>query len=194
MFVKNIIRVEDVIIRQEIAETKFACDLKRCKGACCTLDSPYGAPLLQEEKDEIENILDIVKPYIPKKHLEIIEEEGFYETIDEELVTKSVKNKACVFVYFDNGIAKCSIERAFFDGKTKFRKPISCHLFPIRVSKFGGDVLRYEKFNECFPALEKGAKENIDLINFCKDSLIRLYGEKWYSTLKENIGKENVNT
>lgn len=194
MFANNLIRIEDIIIRKEIAETKFACDLKKCKGACCTLESPYGAPLLQEEISEIENVLEEVKEYIPKKHLEIIEEEGFYETKDEELVTRSVENKACVFVYFERGIAKCSIEKAFFDGKIKFRKPISCHLFPIRVSKFGGDVLKYEKFAECTPALENGAKNNIDLIDFCKDSLIRLYGEKWYSTLKENIGKENVNT
>ena len=194
MFVNNFIRVEDVIIRQEIEETSFACDLKKCKGACCTLESPYGAPLLKEEIDEIEKSLEAVKPYLPQKHVEEIEAEGFYEIKDDELMVKSVDNKACVFVYFESGIAKCGIERAYFDGKIKFRKPISCHLFPIRVSKFGGDILRFEKFSECSPALENGAKNNIKLIDFCKESLTRLYGEKWYSKLKENIGKENVNT
>lgn len=194
MFVNNFIKIEDVIIRQEIAETKFACDLKKCKGACCTLESPYGAPLVKEEIGEMEKILEAVKQYLPDKHLEVIEEEGFYEDKDGELVTRSVDNKACVFVYFERGIAKCGIERAFNDGKINFRKPISCHLFPIRVSKFGGDVLRFEKFTECSTALENGAKNNIDLVDFCKDSLIRLFGKIWYSKLKENTGKENVNT
>ncbi len=194
MFVNNFIRIEDVIVRQEISETKFACDLKKCKGACCTLESPYGAPLLDEEIEKIEKIIETVKPYLPQRHLEAIDDEGFYENKDGELVTRSVENKACVFVYFDHGIAKCGIERAFNDGKTDFRKPISCHLFPIRVSKFGGDVLRFEKFTECSSALENGAKNNIDLIDFCEDSLIRLFGKKWYSKLKEEIGKENVNT
>ncbi len=189
MIVNNVIPVEDVLIRSEIAEIKFACDLKKCKGACCTLESEFGAPLLKEEVDQIDKILETVKDYLPDKHREAIEENGFYEIKNGELMTASVDNKACVFVYYESGIAKCGIERAYFDGKIKFRKPISCHLFPIRVSKFGGDILRFEKFKECSPALENGAKNNIKLIDFCKDSLERLYGKKWYSTLKEIIGK-----
>jgi len=192
MYTNNFIPIEDVLIRTEIAEISFACDLKKCKGACCTVESEYGAPLLEEEIEQIESILDIVKEYLPKKHRLEIEDNGFYESKNDELLTTSVDNKACVFVFFDKGIAKCSIEKAFFDGKTKFRKPISCHLFPIRVSKFGGEVLRFEKFKECSPALENGAKNNIKLIDFCKDSLERLYGKKWYSKLKEIIGMKNV--
>ena len=189
MFVSNIIPVEDVIVRKEISETYFACDLNQCKGACCTLESEYGAPLAEEEIGEIEKILEILMDYIPASHREKIEKDGFYEVKGGELLTNSVDNKACVFVYFENGIARCSIEKAFFDGKVKFRKPISCHLFPIRVSKFGGDVLRYEKFSECSPALENGRNNNIELIDFCKDSLVRLYGEKWYKKLKGITGR-----
>ena len=192
MYVNNFIPVEEVLIRTEIAETSFACDLKKCKGACCTVESEYGAPLLQEEVEEIESILDIVKEYLPKKHRIEIEDNGFYESKNDELLTASVDYKACVFVFYEKSIAKCGIERAYFDGKTKFRKPISCHLFPIRVSKFGGDVLRFEKFKECDPALENGAKNNVKLVDFCKDSLERLYGKKWYSKLKETIGMKNV--
>ncbi len=194
MYASNVIPVEDVLIRTEIAEKSFACDLEKCKGACCTLESEYGAPLLEEEVEKIDKILDIVSEYIPENHKEEIKKNGFYEVKDGELMTTSVNNKACVFVYYDNDIAKCGIERAFFDGKVDFRKPISCHLFPIRVSKFGGDVLRYEKFSECSPALERGEKQNIKLVNFCEDSLKRLYGDKWYSTLKEIIGKRNAIT
>jgi len=192
MYANNFIPVEDVLIRTEIAETYFACDLKKCKGACCTVESDYGAPLLKEEIEQIEGILDIIKDYIPKKHWREIEDNGFFEQKEDELLTASVDNKACVFVFYEKSVAKCSIEQAYFDGKIKFRKPISCHLFPIRVSKFGGDVLRYEKFKECSPALENGAKNNIKLVDFCKDSIERLYGKKWYSKLKEIIGKENV--
>ncbi len=189
MFVSNIIPVEDVLVRKEIPETHFACDLNKCKGACCTLESEYGAPLLEEEVAEIEKIMDVLNEYIPASHRARIEEDGFYEVKDGELMTNSVDNKACVFVYFENDIAKCSIERAYFDGKVTFRKPISCHLFPIRLSKFGGDVLRYEKFSECSPALKNGSQKSIRMVDFCKDSLIRLYGEKWYEKLKEIIGR-----
>ncbi len=194
MYANKIIPVEDVLIRTEITEMNFACDLEKCKGACCTLESEYGAPLLEEEVEKIDKILDIIYEYIPDNHKEKIKKDRFYEFKDGELMTNSLNKKACVFVYYENDIAKCGIERAFLDGKIDFRKPISCHLFPIRVSKFGGDVLRYEKFSQCSPALEKGDKQNIKLVNFCKDSLKRLYGDKWYSILKEIIGKRDVNS
>ena len=189
MFVSNIIPVEDVLVRPEVVKINFECDLERCKGACCTLESDYGAPLLKEEVNKIRKILNNVKEYLPKRHVEEIDKNGFYEAKGSEFLTRSINNKACVFVYYDGDIAKCGIERAFLDGKVKFRKPISCHLFPIRVSKFGGPVLRYEKFSECKPALEKGEKNKLTLIDFCRESLIRLQGNNWYSKLKEIMGK-----
>jgi Protein of unknown function (DUF3109) len=190
MFVSNVIPVEDVLVRKDVTETRFACDLKKCKGACCTLESEYGAPLLEEEVGKIEKILNIVKDYLPEDGKDVIEEEGFYEVKDGEILTKSVDNKQCVFVYFENGIARCGIEKAFLDGKTDFKKPISCHLFPIRVSYLGGEILRYEKFSECTPALEKGREENITIMEFCEESLTRKYGEKWYSKLKETVNSK----
>ena len=189
MFVSNIIPVEDILVRPEVFNVNFECDLDKCKGACCTLESEFGAPLLEDEVGKIEKILNIIKEYLPKRHVEEIEENGFYEVKSGEFLTRSINNKPCVFVYYNGDIAKCGIEKAFLDGKTKFKKPISCHLFPIRVSKFGGPVLRYEKFSECKPALEKGEKNKLSLIDFCRESLARLYGNKWYSKLKEIIGK-----
>lgn len=189
MFFGKIIAVKDVLVREEVLSTPFACDLKKCKGACCTLDSEFGAPVKEEEIDEIKKILPILKDYLTEEHWKIIEENGFYEKKYDELLLKSINNRACVFVYYDGDIAKCSIEKAYFDGKVKFKKPVSCHLFPIRVTKFGGDILRYEQFSECTPALENGKKQNITIAEFCKDSLIRLYGEKWYSQLKEKSGR-----
>lgn len=187
MLLNKFITVENILVSSEISEAFFACNLAKCKGACCTLESEYGAPLLKEEISEIEKCLSFAKEFLSQNHLNEIEKNGFYEKKENSLVTKSINNKSCVFVYEENNIAKCSLEKAFTDGKTNFRKPISCHLFPIRASSFGGDVLRYEKFNECSSALENGIKKNIRLIDFCKEPLERYYSKDWFLTLKKNF-------
>ena len=183
------ISIDDVLVRTEIVETPFLCDLEKCKGACCTFESELGAPIKRDEIGKIDSILELVKGYLTQKHISEIEDNGFYEEIDGELLIRSIDNKACVFVYYENNIAKCSIEKAFNDGKTNFRKPISCHLFPIRVADFGGDILRFEKIDECIHAIENGNKNNIITAEFCKEPLSRLYGKKWYSKLKKAIGR-----
>jgi hypothetical protein len=189
MATDKIFAINDVLVRDEIVEIPFSCDLKKCKGACCTLESELGAPVTKAEVEEIEKILPVIKEYLKQTNIDEIEEKGFFEIRDDEMMITSVNNRDCVFSFFDNGIAKCAIERAYFDGKVQFRKPISCHLFPIRVTDFSGDVLRYEKFSECAPALEKGKEENITIVEFCKDSLIRLYGEDWYNKLMNYSGR-----
>jgi len=189
MYVSDVIPVEDVIISEEVVKTNFACNLKKCKGACCTVESEYGAPLREEEIDEINGIIDVVKKYLPETHVQEIEKKGFYNTIKNKLMTRSLDKKACVFVFYEGDIAKCSLEKAYLNGETNFRKPISCHLFPIRVTNFGGDILKYEKFDQCEPALKNGDKKNIKMVEFCEESLTRLYGELWYSNLMEVIGK-----
>ena len=146
---KQILPVGNILVRKEIAEKPFKCDLLKCRGACCTFESHYGAPVTWDEVEQIKDILPTVIDYIPKTHKDVIDEEGFYEIKKDEPLLKSYKHKACVFVYYENEIAKCAIEKAYIDGKTDFKKPISCHLFPIRVSDFGGDVLRYEHLDEC---------------------------------------------
>ncbi|MGE5401768.1 MAG: DUF3109 family protein [Ignavibacteriales bacterium] len=183
MYLDNVIQIDDILVRKEVVETRFACDLNKCKGACCTMESQFGAPLKKEEIEEIDKILPIVVEYLPEKHRRAIEKKGFWEEKDGELLTRSINDRACVFVYFEGDIAKCAIEKAYKDGKVGFIKPISCHLFPIRVSRFGGDVLRYERIHECEPALENGAKLNVTVANFCKDSLLRLYGSEWFKNL-----------
>jgi len=189
MFNSNFISINNVLLRKEVIETPFSCDLSKCKGACCTLESEYGAPLNEEEIVEMEKVLPLVENIIPQKHWEEIEEVGFYEEKDGELLTRSVNNKACVFVYYEDKIAKCSLEKLFFEKKSSFQKPISCHLFPIRVSDFGGEILRFEKFSDCSPALERGANENVTAFQFCQNSLERKYSNKWYKKAKELTGK-----
>lgn len=176
--------IDDVILNPELLNQKFTCDLEKCKGACCTMESEFGAPLTQEEIDKINGKLHVIKEYLPKRHIDEIETSGFWEDKFDQLMTGSIDNKACVFVYYDNGIARCGIEKAYEDEKINFRKPISCHLFPIRITNFGGDILRYEEYSECKPALEKGKETNLTVLEFCQDALSRLYGTNWFEKAK----------
>ncbi|MFH0734690.1 MAG: DUF3109 family protein [bacterium] len=182
---KKFEEIDKVLVNKEIMEVKFTCDLTKCNGACCTLESSYGAPITKEEIELININLAVIKEYIPKRSIEIIEKDGFWDSDEDLLMTKSVDNHDCVFVYFDNSIAKCGIEKAYFDKKITFRKPLSCHLFPIRINKFGGDVLKFERYHECVPALITGLETNLSIYEFCKDALIRQYGQKWYNLLEK---------
>lgn len=185
----SLILVDDILVNKEILTSPFSCNLSECKGACCTLDSAYGAPLLKEEIDEINVNLDSILPYLPIEHKNEIKQNGFFDKKDGELLTKSINNKACVFVYFENGIAKCGIEKAYFDNNSSFRKPISCHLFPIRISNFGGEIMRYEKISECNSAIVKGKELGQTVFSFTSEAIIRKYGEQWFQLLKEELKK-----
>jgi hypothetical protein len=185
----ELLHIDSVLVNREIVEVKFACDLSKCKGACCTIESEYGAPLLDTEIEEIKKALPAALPYLSNEHKEAILKRGFFEKKEGELVTRSLDNKACVLVFYENNVAKCALERAYFEGKSGFRKPISCHLFPIRISDFGGDILRYERFAECAPALEKGEEENITIAETCKEALERRYNGDWYSSLAKSLSK-----
>lgn len=187
MYRRDLYNIDDKIVRREIFETGFQCDLSKCKGACCTMESQYGAPVTEEEISIIDKYLPEIKPFIPQKHIEEIEEKGFWENKEDSLMLKSINNRECVFVYYEEDIAKCGIEKAYYAGKIDFKKPISCHLFPIRISDFGGDVLRYEKMKECEPAVEKGRLNKMTVAEFCRESLVRLYGLKWYKKFSEFI-------
>ncbi len=181
------IEIDGIIVNPDVIKTEFTCDLSKCKGACCTMESEFGAPLTLEEVQKIDKILPKVLDYLPEKHKNAIIEDGFYEQEDDLLMTKSINNRDCVFVFYEGDVAKCGIEKAYFDGKVDFRKPISCHLFPIRISDFGGPVLRYEKYADCKPALEKGKETKISIFDFCKESLVRMFGNTWYQKVKKQM-------
>jgi hypothetical protein len=183
MYLNSLLHIDNIIVRQEILDTAFVCDLDKCKGACCTLESQYGAPLEQSEIKIIEDILPELLECLPGEKRMEIESNGFWEEKNGSLMIRSIDNKDCVFSYYENGIARCGIEKLYNDGDINFQKPISCHLFPIRISSFGGDVLRYDKFKECESALENGKKLNKCIAEFCKDSLTRLYGNEWFEKL-----------
>ncbi len=127
------LEIRQTIIDDNIPHIKFACNLSVCKGACCTLAGGTGAPLLDDELEQIENAFPLVKSLLPKEHLEFIKQFGLYEGESGFYTTMCFNNRACVFVFYEEGIARCAFEKAFKAGKLKWRKPISCHLFPIRV-------------------------------------------------------------
>ncbi len=183
---KEFFEIDDIIVNREIFTTKFACDLKACKGACCTMPSEYGAPVLDKEIHVIENILEDVYKYLPEKNIDQIKKSGFWEEKHDTFMITSINNRDCVFSYYEGDIAKCAFEKAYFAVEINFRKPISCHLFPIRVNDFGGPVLKFEEYNECQPALENGKATNTTVLEFCKDALIRAYGEEFYNQLVKN--------
>tara|TARA_B100001142_G_scaffold186710_1_gene185893 strand:+ start:1868 stop:2434 length:567 start_codon:yes stop_codon:yes gene_type:complete len=182
------IQVEDKIISMDVFEKHFVCDLNACKGACC-VEGDSGAPLLKEEEKILDKIYSLVKPYMRKEGIVEVENQtvAVYDG-DGDLTTPLVNNKECVFVTFENGIAKCAIEKAYLDGKIEFRKPISCHLFPIRVKKYQHfDAINYEQIKICKPGCECGSKLKIPLYIFLKEPLIRKYGEDWYKELLKAV-------
>lgn len=183
----NFFELDDIAVNIEVVLTRFECELSECKGACCTMESDFGAPVDEEEIDIIERILPIVKNYIPLEHYKEIEKKGFWYKKQDQLMICSIKKRECVFSYYEGDVAKCGIEKAYREGAIDFIKPISCHLFPIRIGKFGGDVLRFEEYSECEAALKKGEKNDMKVVNFCKDALERKYGKEWYAKLMELI-------
>ena len=181
------IQVEDKIISFEVFEKQFVCDLSACKGACC-VEGDAGAPLADKELDVLPNIYNEVKSYMRTEGIAEIEKQGFFVLDgDGDKTTPLVKNKECAFVVFDeNNIAKCSIEQAYNDGKINFKKPISCHLFPIRIKEYRDfDAVNYEAINICKPACFCGESLRVPVYRFLKEPLIRLYGEEWYDKLTE---------
>ena len=166
-------------------EEHFLCDLLKCKGACC-VEGDSGAPLTQEEAVTIEEIYYLVEPYLTPEGKTVIDLQGS-SVIDHDgdLVTPLVNNRECAFTFRDeHGITKCAIEKAFLEGKTRFRKPVSCHLFPIRITEYKRfDAVNYQQLSICKPGRECGRGQQLPLYRFLKEPLIRKYGEEWYEQL-----------
>lgn len=181
------ILIDNILVSEDILTTKFSCILSECKGGCCTFPGDYGAPVLDEEVKEIEKCVEASKEYLSEKSKTTLKKKGFVEGKKGNLSTICIDGKDCVFVFYEGDVAKCALEKAYYDRKTKFRKPLSCHLFPIRVSDFGGDYLYYAEFPECKPALKKGKDENKYVFESVKEALIRAFGKDWYSFLEEYV-------
>jgi hypothetical protein len=172
--------IGEAVVETAVAEVSFSCDVEKCRGACCFLEGGRGAPLEDDEILEIEKAYPSVKEYLSRKSLSTIESSGMYEGVRGDFATTCINDRECVFAYFEDGIARCSFERAFREQKTDWRKPLSCHLFPIRIRSFGRDMVRYEEIDECHPGRVRGHEQEVPLREFLREPLVRKYGEEWY--------------
>ncbi len=188
------IEIQKTIVENNIPEIRFACNTSACKGACCTIAGGQGAPLLDEELEQIEHSFPIIKSYLPQAHLDTIVQFGLFEGEPKAYTTMCFNNRACVFVLYEEGIARCAFEKAYLEGKLKWRKPLSCHLFPIRIDHGISHRLRYERISECNPALSYGELKNIYLSNFLKEPLVRAFGSTWYEEFQFKCGWEQKET
>jgi hypothetical protein len=178
------IAIEKTLISDQVVQTCFACDLKACKGACC-VEGDAGAPLDEDEIGILEDCLEEIIPYMTTKGRKQVETSGVFDyDMFGHFVTPLVNDCECAFVYFENEIAFCAIEKAFNEGKIAFQKPVSCHLYPVRISRYNDfDAVNYHEWHICKPALKQGQSLNIPLHEFLKNPLIRKYGTNWYNEL-----------
>ena len=178
-------KIGEVLVSDDIREKEFVCNLEKCKGACC-VEGDYGAPLEDEELEILRKIYPKIKSYLTKEGIRAIEEQGPYVLDpDGDYSTPVIGGRECAYArYDDKGILKCGIEDAYNDGKIKFKKPISCHLYPIRITqKKGFEAVNYHKWSVCSPACALGKELQVPLYKFLKDPLIRKYGQAWYDEL-----------
>ena len=187
--------IDDTIISDDLGEVFFTCDLGRCHGSCC-VEGDAGAPLNEDEIGVLEDIMDKIRPFMTEAGTKIVAESGVFDyDTDGSFVTPLVNDCECAFVYMDFGVAKCVIEKAYYAGLIKFKKPISCHLYPIRITKYTDfDALNYHRWNLCDRALVTGRREEVRVYEFLEEPLTRKYGKAWYQKLdkafKEKRGEK----
>lgn len=191
------IEIDDKIVSADILRECFACDLGKCKGICC-VEGDAGAPLELEEVDELEENYAAYAPYMTEEGRREVERQGFMVVdSDGDYTTPLVNNAECAYAFEENGITFCAIERAYREGKSSFLKPISCHLYPIRVMKFSNGTfgLNYHRWGVCHDAVECGRKIGLPIYKALKEPIIRRFGEEFYKALEcaEELIKEQEN-
>jgi len=174
------------IVSEDIIEKDFVCNLSVCKGKCC-IDGEAGAPL---EEHELQILLDVypkVKPYLRPEGVAAIEDQGLFTTTEGEYETTLINEKDCAFVIFDEkNTAKCGIEEAYNKGDIKWKKPISCHLYPVRIMEYSEfSAVNYHKWPICDDACALGKELQVPVYKFVKEALIRKFGEDWYTELEK---------
>lgn len=185
------IAINHTLISEDVFDKKFVCDLNACKGECCVAGDA-GAPLDKKELKTLDKIYELVKPYMTKEGIAAVEKQGTYVKDEDGDYTTTLVSEggACAFVIYDKDkIAKCAIEQAYIDGKLKdvtpgWKKPISCYLYPIRITEHKEyDAVNYHSWHICKPACECGKKLDVPVFKFLKAPLIQKYGEEWYREL-----------
>ncbi len=181
--------IENIYISEDIADECFVCDLEKCKGACC-IEGDLGAPLEPDELAVMEDIQALVRPYLMEEGIRAIEQQGaFIRDYEGDFSTPTIHGKECAYAFYDErGILKCGIEAAYQAGQIDFPKPISCHMYPIRITSLGDEeALNYNRWHICSPACDLGKALSMPIYKFLKSALIRRYGEGWYQELERQI-------
>ena len=180
------IQIGETIVSQVAFEHAFCCDLSKCKGACC-VEGDAGAPLLPSEVPILESIQDAIRPFLRPEGLAALEAQGVaVKDHDGEWVTPLVDGRECAYVTFDQGVAKCGIEQAAAAGAVDWPKPISCHLYPIRVTKYQDfDALNVHHWKVCEPACSLGQELKLPVFRFLQGALVRAYGPAWMKEAEE---------
>lgn len=178
------LQIDNKIISLDIIEKKFHCDLSKCKGVCC-LYGEAGAPITLEEIKELEKNYSSIKEFLPKRNIKAIKAIGIhYKDIEGDTVTTLVGERECAYSHMQDGIYYCGIEKAYLMGKSSFRKPISCHLYPMRVKiNKEYEAWNYDEWKVCSPACALGKKNNIYVFEFLKEAIIRKAGKEFYEKL-----------
>lgn len=176
--------LEEIMISDHLRNVHFCCDLQQCKGACC-VEGDAGAPLEEEEISLLEDYIETIKLFMVPKGIREVEKTGVFDYDAEgKFVTPLVNGNECCYVYLEEGIARCAIEKAFQEKVIPFPKPLSCHLYPVRIKPVGNqDAVNYHKWHICNKALENGMKLKTPLYRFLEEALIRKYGRSWYNKL-----------
>lgn len=180
------LQIGQTLISLQLIRESFCCQPALCLGACC-VEGDSGAPLLPDEIEILTADQDNILPFLRPDGRASIAEQGLWVVdVDKEQVTPLISGNECAYTLFENGMAVCGIERAWEAGATSFRKPLSCHLYPIRIKKFRDfEALNYDEWDICKPARKYGAEHSIPVYQFLKDALIRKYGTEWYNELEE---------
>lgn len=173
------------IVSEDILEKEFVCNLSACKGACC-VDGDAGAPLTKEETKILEQIFPKVKPFLRPEGIAAIEAQGTWRVgTDQDLETPLIDEKDCAYVIFDGPTALCGIEQAYNQGVLDWKKPVSCHLYPIRVKDFTEfAAVNYDRWDICDDACSLGKELQVPVYQFVKEALIRRFGEDWFAELE----------
>lgn len=179
------IQIGRTIVSSELLEEFFRCDLSRCQGACC-VEGDAGAPLEEEEVQTLGNIREQLRPYLREEGNRALDALGSsVKDSDGDWTTTLVDGKECAYVVFDGPTAFCGIEQAWKQGAVDFRKPVSCHLYPVRIRQYRSfDAVNYHRWQICAPACELGASMKVKVYRFVKDALVRKYGQEWYDALE----------
>jgi hypothetical protein len=184
-----LIAIDNILVSDEVVSEQFVCDLNKCKGGCCE-DGDSGAPLASEELEQLRNLIEEIKPYVTEEGLKVLEKEGLY-TYDQEFgwVTPTIAGRMCAYGFRDKaGIIKCGIEQAYLDKKISWKKPISCHLFPVKITRSkrqNQEYVNYEPREDlCKAACKLGRQLKVPVYLFLKEALIRKYGPDFYATLE----------